>query len=315
MSTDSALPAIEVRGLRKQYADGKVALHGVSLSVQQGEFFGLLGPNGAGKSTLISCLAGIAQPTAGELRILGWDVIRDRRHASMALGVVPQEIAFDVSLTVRQTLKMQSGLYGVTGNDAWIDELMEHFALTEKRDSLVRALSGGMKRRVLIAQALVHKPPVVVLDEPTAGVDVELRHQLWDFFQELNRRGHTIVLTTHYLDEAQSLCDRIAIINDGRIAAMNRTAQILAEFGGTELTCRIEGELPEALRGRVKARTGNIYSFMIADDADLRQILGTAAQAGVRLEDINVRTTSLEDAFVDIIGSCHEPLMKGEFDG
>ena len=313
MSTDRALPAIEVCGLRKQYADGKVALHGVSLSVQQGEFFGLLGPNGAGKSTLISCLAGIAQPTSGELRILGFDVLRDRRHASMALGVVPQEIAFDVSLTVRQTLKMQSGLYGIPENSAWIDELIERFALTEKRDSLVRSLSGGMKRRVLIAQALVHKPPVVVLDEPTAGVDVELRHQLWDFFQQLNRQGHTIVLTTHYLDEAQALCDRIAIINNGRIAAMNRTAQILAEFGGTELTCRVVGELPETLRARVTARTGNILSFLIADDADLHRILSEAAAAGVRFEDINVHTTTLEDAFVDIIGSTQDE--GGNFHG
>jgi ABC-2 type transport system ATP-binding protein len=204
------IPAIQIEQVVKRYG-GFTALAGVSLQIEQGEFFGLLGPNGAGKTTLISILAGLNIATSGSTAVMGHDVVRGYREARRALGVVPQELVFDPFFTVREALTIQSGYFGLRNNEAWIEELLHCLDLTEKADTNMRQLSGGMKRRVLIGQALVHKPPVIVLDEPTAGVDVELRQSLWQFIRRLNQDGHTIVLTTHYLEEAEALCGRIAV--------------------------------------------------------------------------------------------------------
>jgi ABC-2 type transport system ATP-binding protein len=220
-----------VRGVEKRYG-ALCALAGVSLEVRQGEFFGLLGPNGAGKTTLINVIAGLARASAGSAAVLGADVVADYRRARRLLGVVPQELVYDPFFTVRETLRFQSGYFGLRANDAWIDEIMHTLDLDAKADANMRSLSGGMKRRVLVAQALVHKPPVIVLDEPTAGVDVELRQDLWQFVRRLNRDGHTIVLTTHYLEEAEEHCQRIAMLKAGRIVALDTTLNLLANFAG-----------------------------------------------------------------------------------
>ena len=210
------------------------ALAGVSLAIEAGEFFGLLGPNGAGKTTLISCLAGLIRPDSGTLKVLGHDVINDFREARRLLGVVPQELVFDPFFNVRETLQIQSGYFGIRKNDDWIDEILHNLDLTSKANVNMRRLSGGMKRRVLVAQALVHKPPVIVLDEPTAGVDVELRQGLWQFVRRLNGEGHTIILTTHYLEEAEALCGRIALMKQGRVVALDTTVNLMAAHpGGT----------------------------------------------------------------------------------
>ena len=211
------------------------ALDGVSLEIQAGEFFGLLGPNGAGKTTLISSLAGLARPDSGAISVLGHDVIKDFRQARRLLGVVPQELVFDPFFNVRETLQIQSGYFGIRKNDDWIDEILHHLDLTSKANVNMRRLSGGMKRRVLVAQALVHKPPVIVLDEPTAGVDVELRQGLWQFVRRLNGEGHTIILTTHYLEEAEALCGRIALMKQGRVIALDTTSNLLAAYPGETL--------------------------------------------------------------------------------
>ncbi|ARP88437.1 ABC transporter ATP-binding protein [Bordetella genomosp. 9] len=214
---------------------GFQALKNVSLDIQPGEFFGLLGPNGAGKTTLISVLAGLARPTSGRASVCGHDVQQDYQLARRALGVVPQELVYDPFFTVRETLRIQSGYFGLRKNDDWIDEVLFNLGLADKADANMRALSGGMKRRVLVAQALVHRPPVIVLDEPTAGVDVDLRRTLWEFISRLNKAGHTIMLTTHYLEEAEALCGRIAMLKAGRIVALDTTQALLARVGGVDL--------------------------------------------------------------------------------
>ncbi|WP_459616457.1 ABC transporter ATP-binding protein [Bordetella sp. 2513F-2] len=214
---------------------GFQALDDVSLRIEHGEFFGLLGPNGAGKTTLISILAGLARATAGQASVCGYDVVADYKAARRSLGVVPQELVYDPFFTVRETLRIQSGYFGLRRNDDWIDEILFNLGLSDKADTNMRALSGGMKRRVLVAQALVHRPPVIVLDEPTAGVDVDLRRTLWEFISRLNRAGHTIMLTTHYLEEAEALCGRIAMLKRGRIVALDTTQALLARVGGADL--------------------------------------------------------------------------------
>ena len=223
--------AVQVDAVSKRYvsAKGQVqALSEVSLQIAQGEFLALLGPNGAGKTTLIQILAGLVRPSAGCASVMGFDVVADPVNARRALGVVPQELVFDPFFTVRETLQIQSGYFGIRNNDAWIDELLECLGLSDKAQANMRSLSGGMKRRVLVAQALVHRPPVIVLDEPTAGVDVELRQSLWAFIQRLNREGHTVMLTTHYLEEAESLCNRVVLLKSGRILADEKTQDLLA---------------------------------------------------------------------------------------
>jgi len=220
---------------QKLQGEGFQALDDVSLSIDHGEFFALLGPNGAGKTTLISVLAGLSRASSGRASVCGHDVVSDYQQARRSLGVVPQELVYDPFFTVRETLRIQSGYFGFRNNDDWIDEILANLGLTEKADANMRALSGGMKRRVLVAQALVHRPPVIVLDEPTAGVDVDLRRSLWEFISRLNRAGHTILLTTHYLEEAETLCNRIAMLKRGRIVALDTTANLLAANGGGSL--------------------------------------------------------------------------------
>lgn len=246
--------ALTVTQLTKTFHRGSHTTHAladVSFSVSEGEIFGLLGPNGAGKSTLIGVLSGTVIPDAGSAAVLGYDVISKMRLAKTAIGIVPQEIAFDPFFTVREILEQQSGYYGLRKNGAWIGELLEKLGLAAKTDDKVSSLSGGMKRRVLIAQALVHKPPVIVLDEPTAGVDVELRHRLWDLMREFNAQGHTIILTTHYLEEAQALCERIALLNHGKLAALDSTKQLLQRFSGNRLKFSlVSGAIPATIAPR-----------------------------------------------------------------
>jgi ABC-2 type transport system ATP-binding protein len=227
-------PAVSIVDVVKHFGALK-ALAGVSLDIAPGEFFGLLGPNGAGKTTLISSLAGLLRPDSGYIKVLGHDVIEDFREARRLLGVVPQELVFDPFFNVRETLRIQSGYFGIRKNDDWIDEILHNLDLTSKADVNMRRLSGGMKRRVLVAQALVHRPPVIVLDEPTAGVDVELRQGLWQFIRRLNGEGHTIILTTHYLEEAEALCNRIALMKQGRVIALDTTANLMAAHPGASL--------------------------------------------------------------------------------
>ncbi len=228
------LSAVSIDRLTKSFGQLQ-ALNGVSLEIAQGEFFGLLGPNGAGKTTLISTLAGLVRADSGSVKVMGYDVVRDFRQARSRLGVVPQELVFDPFFNVRETLRIQSGYFGIRKNDDWIDEILANLDLTSKADVNMRRLSGGMKRRVLVAQALVHKPPVIVLDEPTAGVDVELRQGLWQFIRRLNSEGHTIILTTHYLEEAEALCNRLALMKQGQVVALDTTANLLATYPGASL--------------------------------------------------------------------------------
>jgi ABC-2 type transport system ATP-binding protein len=294
--------AVEVRAVEKRF--GPVhALAGLSLEVQQGEFFALLGPNGAGKTTLISALGGLCRVDGGTLAVMGHDVARDFRAARRAVGIVPQELVFDPFFTVRETLEIQSGYFGLRANRAWIDELLERLALASKADANMRSLSGGMKRRVLVAQALVHRPPVIVLDEPTAGVDVELRHTLWAFIRGLNTAGHTIVLTTHYLEEAQQLCSRIAMMKEGRIVALDSTANLLASFSQRVLKVKVaSGELPSALATGAAREASGWWRIPVEDLAHVESALARLREARVELAGLEVAEPELEEVFVKIMG-------------
>jgi ABC-2 type transport system ATP-binding protein len=263
----------------------------VTLAIEEGEFFGLLGPNGAGKTTLINVIAGLARPDAGSVAVMGADVLVDYRRARRMLGVVPQELVFDPFFTVRETLRIQSGYFGIRNNDAWIDEVMQHLDLAGKAHANMRSLSGGMKRRVLIAQALVHKPPVIVLDEPTAGVDVELRQGLWHFVGRLNRDGHTIVLTTHYLEEAELHCSRIAMLKAGRIVALDSTRNLLAGFSGSRTVAR------------VVARDGARFTLELRGYSQLESELARLRERGVEIADIELDRPALEQVFLRLTGS------------
>ncbi len=294
-------PAISIRALSKRYRKVQ-ALDGVTLDIAQGEFFGLLGPNGAGKTTLINALAGLARPDAGSIAVMGHDVITDYRAARACLGVVPQELVFDPFFTVRETLKLQSGYFGVKHNDDWIDEILHELDLTAKADANMRSLSGGMKRRVLVAQALVHRPPVIVLDEPTAGVDVELRQGLWQFVQKLNRAGHTILLTTHYLEEAECLCGRIAMLKAGRVVSLDTTANLLGRMHRHTLSIRVAADatLPPALQTRAQGQGGS-YAFTLERLDEVSEILALLGEAGVAIEDMEITKPDLESVFLDVM--------------
>ena len=293
--------AVRLRGLEKRFPRVH-ALRGIDLDVEEGEFFALLGPNGAGKTTLISILAGLTRASAGSVEIMGFDVTAQYRDARRALGIVPQELVYDPFFTVRETLRLQSGYFGLRRNDDWIDELLANLGLTDKADSYTRLLSGGMKRRVLVAQALVHKPPVIVLDEPTAGVDVELRQSLWQFIRRLNRQGHTIVLTTHYLDEAEMLCERVAMLREGRIVALDRTTNLLQAGAERRLLLDLDTpDLPDFLRSRLKGRDGNHYVLDLPDYADLEGILAQLRAAGIVIRDLALRQPDLEEVFLKIM--------------
>jgi ABC-2 type transport system ATP-binding protein len=300
------MTAIHIDNVKKRYGSLQ-ALGGVSLKISAGEFFGLLGPNGAGKTTLISIIAGLARADEGSVAIQGHDVVTDYRSARQCLGVVPQELVFDPFFTVRETLRMQSGYFGIRNNDAWIDEVMHNLDLTAKADSNMRSLSGGMKRRVLVAQALVHKPPVIMLDEPTAGVDVELRQTLWSFIGRLNREGHTVVLTTHYLEEAQALCSRIAMLKSGRVVALDSTAALIGRISGSQLVVKLSGgKLPSSLHGLVshpdELLLGEKYTLRVNHHDEVEGILATIRDSGAKLEDLQLHQADLEDVFMQVMG-------------
>jgi ABC-2 type transport system ATP-binding protein len=294
-------PAIEVQQVHKRF--GAVhALTGVDLSIEAGEFFGLLGPNGAGKTTLISILAGLARADSGTLRVMGHDVRRDYGHARRALGVVPQELVFDPFFTVRETLLIQSGYFGLRANDAWVDEIIERLDLTEKAHANMRQLSGGMKRRVLVAQALVHKPPVIILDEPTAGVDVELRQGLWRFVRELNQAGHTIVLTTHYLEEAEALCGRIAMLKQGQVVALDTTRNLLCGVSGVRVRVRLlPNQVPTSLAGMLVGDEGDSRILALERFAQVEALLAELRLGGIEVQELEVMQADLEDVFVQMM--------------
>ena len=291
--------AVEFIDVARSFGSVK-ALAGVSLAVEQGEFFGLLGPNGAGKTTLISIAAGLTRADAGATRILGHDVVRDYRAARRALGVVPQELVFDPFFSVRETLEIQSGYFGIRDNGAWIDEILHHLDLTSKADANMRSLSGGMKRRVLVGQALVHKPPVIVLDEPTAGVDVELRQSLWGFIRKLNRDGHTIILTTHYLEEAEALCGRIAMLKAGKVVALDTKHNLLSRFAG--ITVRLGADrVPAGWQARVLREEGGLHFVALDHYADLEMLLQEMRKEGLAIRELALLEADLEDVFLKIM--------------
>jgi len=276
------------------------ALDHIDLDIAEGEFFGLLGPNGAGKTTLISILAALTRASSGRVRVLGSDVQTDYAQARRKLGIVPQELVFDPFFTVHEALRLQSGYFGIKNNSAWIDELLHSLGLEDKADSNMRQLSGGMKRRVLVAQALVHRPPIIVLDEPTAGVDVELRQSLWQFIARLNREGHTVLLTTHYLEEAEALCARVAMLRQGRIVKLAQMSQMLESISGNVLQFKTDAPLPAALAARARV-TGRIVQIAAHDALDIEQLLAALRQAGVAMEHVEMRRADLEDVFVHVM--------------
>ena len=296
-------PAIKIEQVHKHFG-ALHALKGIDLVVEQGEFFALLGPNGAGKSTLINLLAGLLKPSSGRISVLGFDVQSQYQEARRTLGVVPQELVFDPFFNVREMLRFQAGYFGCgRENDAWIDEVIEGLGLADKAHTNMRRLSGGMKRRALIAQALAHKPPVVILDEPTAGVDVELRQQLWDFIKRLNREGHTIILTTHYLEEAEILCSRVAMMKQGQIIALDSTANLLNRVPGKNLRLKLGGAmLPHGLEPLVRSMDGDIYTLALSEIAQIEQVLAELRSANVNVDDLQVIETDLEDVFVELMG-------------
>ena len=293
--------AIRIQDVSKRYG-ALQALDGVSLSIEPGEIFGLLGPNGAGKTTLISVVAGLARADSGSVQVMGADVVTDYRSARRNLGVVPQELVFDPFFTVREALDIQSGYFGIRKNGDWIDEILHNLDLTSKANANMRSLSGGMKRRVLVAQALVHKPPVIVLDEPTAGVDVELRQSLWNFVRRLNHDGHTIVLTTHYLEEAELLCGRIGMMKAGRIVALDSTRNLLENFSGLQLKLRLDGaELPTGNSFKVLAQNDDLFTLALDDFVELESVLARIREAGMTIREFDLQPPDLEEVFVRIM--------------
>jgi ABC-2 type transport system ATP-binding protein len=297
------MPAISFQHVSKTYGTAGTstrALDDVHFDIQSGEFFGLLGPNGAGKTTLISILAGLARASRGTVKVLGHDVVTDYAAARRSLGIVPQELVFDPFFSVREALRIQSGYFGVHHNDDWIDELLAHLGLADKAGANMRQLSGGMKRRVLVAQALVHRPPVIVLDEPTAGVDVELRQTLWQFVARLNKEGHTVLLTTHYLEEAEALCARLAMLKQGRIVALDTTSALLAGTASTMMRFKMDQGLPASLQPRARV-TGRIVQIAAHDAHEIETILAVLRAAGCRPEDLEIGRADLESVFLDIM--------------
>ena len=301
-------PAIRIDKLCKTYAGGKRALDDVSFDVPRGQIFGLLGPNGAGKSTLINILAGLVTKTSGSVDIWGFDIDRHPRNAKRSIGVVPQEIIFDPFFTPRETLEIQAGLYGIPQSERRSDELLAAMHLTDKASAYSRTLSGGMKRRLLVAKAMVHAPPILVLDEPTAGVDVELRRQLWAYVRELHAQGVTVVLTTHYLEEAEELCDRIAIIHHGKVVADEPTRELVAKAQEKSVVVSFDRDIDEVPTNDcfenialVDERTLEITYRK--DRVNAGQVLGALTGGGMSIVDVSTRDPDLEDVFMDLVGS------------
>ncbi len=299
----SFMSAVSFQSVSKTYSTPKGDFHAlqqVSLEIEQGEFFGLLGPNGAGKTTLISILAGLTRASSGRVTVMGHDVQGDFAAARQRLGIVPQELVFDPFFNVRETLQIQSGYFGIKNNDAWIDELLENLGLADKATANLRQLSGGMKRRVMVAQALVHKPPVIVLDEPTAGVDVELRQTLWHFIAQFNKQGHTVLLTTHYLEEAEALCTRVAMLKRGQVVTLSRMDDLLKTASSTVLQFKTDDVLPELIAARARV-TGRIVQIPAQDAGDVEQLLAQLRQGGVQPQEVEIRRADLEDVFVHVM--------------
>lgn len=300
------MTAVSFQSISKTYTTPRGdfhALQDVSLDIEVGEFFGLLGPNGAGKTTLISILAGLARASSGRVSVLGHDVHSDFAAARQRLGIVPQELVFDPFFNVRETLQLQSGYFGLKHNNAWIDELLESLGLADKATANMRQLSGGMKRRVMVAQALVHKPPVIVLDEPTAGVDVELRQTLWQFVAQLNKQGHTVLLTTHYLEEAETLCGRIAMLKAGKVVALDTTANLLQRFASHTLRVSLAGTvtLPPALAAKVLAMEGKALTLGFESFDEVADLLAGVRSAGGQVVDMALGKPDMEQVFVGIM--------------
>lgn len=296
------IPAVDIQHVEKHFGALR-ALKGIDLQIPQGEFFALLGPNGAGKSTLINLLAGLLRPSTGKMRIMGHDNQQNYMQARRVLGVVPQELVFDPFFKLREMLRFQAGYFGLgKENHAWIDQVIEALGLTDKANTNMRRLSGGMKRRALIAQAVVHKPPVIVLDEPTAGVDVELRHMLWAFIRDLNQQGHTIILTTHYLEEAEALCSRVGIMKAGQIVALDSTANLLSQATGKQLCIRTRSpRVPHALLPLLKQQTDTEWYFDLSGVAEVTYVLDTLRAEGVAVEDMTMRAVDLEQVFMRLV--------------
>jgi ABC-2 type transport system ATP-binding protein len=297
------MSAISFKNVSKTYTSPKgdfQALSDVSFDIGEGEFFGLLGPNGAGKTTLISILAGLSHATSGEVRVNGFDVVKDYAQARRNLGVVPQELVFDPFFSVREALRFQSGYFGIKNNDKWIDELLLGLGLSDKASANMRALSGGMKRRVLVALALVHKPPVIVLDEPTAGVDVELRQTLWQFVSHLNKQGTAVLLTTHYLEEAEALCSRIAMLKKGQLVALETTNELLARASASVLRFKLDTPLPAALAAQARI-TGRVIQLPAPNAQVVEDILAQVRASGGVAEQVEIRPADLEDVFLAVM--------------
>jgi ABC-2 type transport system ATP-binding protein len=297
-------PAIKIEQVHKRFGSLH-ALKGIDLTIEQGEFFALLGPNGAGKSTLINILAGLLKPTSGKVAIMGHDTELDYQAARMALGVVPQELVFDPFFNVREMLRFQAGYFGRgRENDVWVDEIIESLGLTDKAHTNMRQLSGGMKRRALIAQALVHKPPVIVLDEPTAGVDVELRQMLWQFIKKLNTQGHTIILTTHYLEEAETLCERVAMMKDGKIVALDTTANLLSKLPGKNLRLVLgQAVLPTTLLPMLKSGQNGVFTLALTELSQIEFALSELRKANIAVQEMQLIEADLEDVFMSLVGA------------
>ncbi len=299
------MPAVSFQAVSKTYPTPQgpfQALNDISLDIEEGEFFGLLGPNGAGKTTLISILAGLVRASSGRVLVQGCDVQADFGAARRKLGVVPQELVFDPFFNVREALRFQSGYFGVKNNDAWIDELLHSLGLADKAGANMRQLSGGMKRRVLVAQALVHKPAIIVLDEPTAGVDVELRQTLWQFIARLNKEGHTVLLTTHYLEEAEALCGRIAMLKRGRVVALDDTSALLKAASGNVLVFKTDSPLPPTIADMARV-TGRIVQISTEDAQAVERTLAVLREAGVDVQDMEMRRADLEDVFLSVMAN------------
>ena len=299
--------AISYKNVKKFYGDLK-AVNGITLNIKEGEFFGLLGPNGAGKSTLINMLAGLAKPSTGKISVMGYDVQNNYQEARHSVGIVPQELVFDPFFNVREMLRFQAGYFGKgKENDVWVDEVIERLDLTDKASTNMRKLSGGMKRRALIAQALVHKPPVIVLDEPTAGVDVELRQKLWDFIKDLNNDGHTIVLTTHYLEEAQELCNSVAMLRAGKVVAMDTTKNLLRKFATKNLKLKLnfkgEEKLPQKINHIPHQIVEDAFIFQLKRITDITEITEALKESRVEIADIQTVDSDLEDVFLKLTNS------------
>jgi ABC-2 type transport system ATP-binding protein len=303
----STLPdnAIEIEGLRKVYKGGKVALDSMTLSIRRGGFFGLLGPNGAGKSTLINILAGLVRKTEGRVSIWGNDVDRDERNARCAIGVVPQELNLDPFFTPREALEVQAGMYGLAKSERRTMEILDAVGLADKADAYARTLSGGMRRRLLVAKAMVHAPPILVLDEPTAGVDIELSIQLWAYVRELNARGTTILLTTHNLIDAQELCDEIAIINQGQLVACEPTPTLLRRLDSKSIRIQVTGHL-DSIPPTLAALGAEIVSSHVLSlsyrpsDTSMGRILSAVHDAGLTVADLTTEEADLEDIFLQL---------------